>query len=81
MLLAAILLPKIWLVMVEFAVRGVSRLFWLAITSILRPVERELQIACGFIELALRWFIMMAFYPLLFITTTSWRRQLRPCNQ
>ena len=52
-----ILLPRVWLIFLEFGVRAVSQLFWMTLGSIVRSVERELQTACGFTELALRTFV------------------------
>ena len=65
LILAVLLLPKIWLALLEFLVRAISQLFWLSLGAVLRSLEREMQTACAFTELALRTFVehavLMAF--------------------
>ena len=60
MAVAALLLPKVWLIFLEFGVRAVSQLFWMTLGSIIWSVGRELQTACGLTELALRTFVKHA---------------------
>ena len=60
--IGVLVLPKVWLVLMDFVIRAFSQLFWLTLGAILQSLERETQTACAFVELALKTLVEHTFY-------------------